>query len=113
MNNMIHFKFFGDNNGGDMPTPIDELIDYEEYNGASWHYGGRENLGQYQCEIVVEEHNGIHSFLNHFPPGFVVTILSITGPDGRFHDSDTEYEDGWGFDITSDLIRIEWVRYTH
>jgi len=114
MNDMIHFKFFGDNNvGDDVPTPIDELIDYEVYNGASWHYGGRENLGQYQCEIVVEEHNGIHSFLSHFPPGFVVTILSITGPDGRFHDSDTDYEDGWGFDITSDLMSIEWVRYTH
>ena len=26
---------------------------------------------------------------------------------------ESEYEDGWGFDITSDLIRIEWVRYTH
>jgi hypothetical protein len=111
---MREFKFFGDyNNDVDVPTPIDELIDYEGYNGASWHYGGRENLGQYQCEIVVEEHNGIHSFLNNFPPGFVVTILSITGPDGRPHNSDTEYEDGWGFDITSDLIRVEWIRYTH
>ncbi len=110
---MREFKFFGDyNNDVDVPTPIDELID-GGYNGASWHYGGRENLGQYQCEIVVEEHNGIHSFLNHFPPGFVVTILSITGPDGRPHNDDTEYEDGWGFDITSDLIRVEWIRYTH
>jgi len=110
---MKTFKFFGDNNSGDVPTPIDELIDYEEYNGASWMYGRRENLNQYPHEIVVEDYRGIHSFLNNFPSGFIACILSITGPNGRFHDDDTEYEDGWGFDITSDLIRIEWVRFTH
>ena len=110
---MREFKFFGDyNNDVDVPTPIDELID-EGHNGASWHYGGRENLGQYQCEIVVEEHNGIHSFLNNFPSGFIACILSITGPNGRIHTDDTEYDDGWGFDITNDLIGIEWVRFTH
>jgi hypothetical protein len=103
------FKFFGDNND---EIPVDELID-EGYDGASWIYGRRENLDQYHYDILVDNHYGIHSFLNHFPPGFVVTILSITGPNGRFHDDDTEYEDGWGFDITSDLIRVEWVRFTH
>ena len=102
------FKFLQDNDGGDeLEQPI------EAWNGASWMYGRRENLDQYPHEIVVEYHNGIHSFLNNFPPGFVVTILSITGPNGRIHNDETEYEDGWGFGITSDLIRIEWVRYTH
>jgi hypothetical protein len=103
------FKFFGDNND---EIPIDELI-VEENDSASWMYGRRENLNQYPHEIVVEDYRGIHSFLNNFPSGFIACILSITGPNGRFHDDDTEYEDGWGFDITSDLIRIEWVRFTH
>jgi len=106
---MRDFKFLSDND--------DIYLDYvlhEEYNGASWMFGIRENLNQYQYEIVVEEHYGIHSFLNHFPPGFVVTVLSVIGPNGgRFHNHETQYDDGWGFDITNDLIRIEWVRFTH
>ena len=97
------FKFFQDNDE-------DELV-VEGYDGASWIYGRRENLIQYQYEIVEEGHYGIHSFLNQFPPGFIVTILSITGPDGRIHNADAEYEDGWGFDITRDRIIIEWVRF--
>ena len=105
---MKEFKFFDENND----DTINEISD-DEYNGASWIFGRRENLNQYQYEIVVEEHYGIHSFLNHFPPRFIVTVLSIVGPNGRSHNDDTDYEDGWGFDITSDIISIEWVRFTH
>ena len=108
MSAMRTFKFLSDSDD----EPIHELID-EGYSGASWIFGRTENLGQYQYDIVFEDHYGIHSFLNHFPPGFVVTILTITGPNGRVHNDDTEYEDGWGFDITSDLITIEWIRFTH
>jgi hypothetical protein len=104
-----YFKFLSDNDD----VPLDEIVLHEEYDGASWMYGRRENLDQYPHEIVVEYHNGIHSFLNNFPPGFIACILSITGPNGRIHTDDTEYDDGWGFDITNDLIGIEWVRFTH
>ena len=100
---MREFKFF---NGSE----DDDLIEHG-YDGASWIFGKVENLTQYQYDIVYSDHYGIHSFLNNFPPSFVVTILSITGPNGRVHNDDTEYEDGWGFDITSELITIEWVRY--
>lgn len=104
---MKEFKFFTE--------PVDdedEIVD-EGYDGASWIFGRRENLNQYQYEVVEEGHYGIHSFLNHFPPGFVVCILSITGPNGRIHNDDTDYPDGWGFDITRDRIIVEWVRFTH
>lgn len=100
------FKFFSDD---DDNNEID-LIEVG-HDGASWMYGRRENLDQYQYDIIVEDHYGIHSFLNHFPSGFVVTILSITGPNGRVHNDATQYDDGWGFDITGDLLSIEWVRF--
>ena len=95
------FKFLQDNDEGDM----------ELHDGASWMFGSLENLNQYRYEIFVEHHFGIHSFLNHFPSGFIVTIISITGPNGRVHNANTHYDDGWGFDITGDLLRIEWANY--
>lgn len=99
---MREFKFFNSSEDDD-----EDVVIY----GASWIFGKVENLIQYQYDILVDNHYGIHSFLNNFHPGFVVTVLSITGPNGRVHNDDTEYEDGWGFDITSELITIEWVRY--
>lgn len=102
---MRDFKFFSDN--------VYESLENEDgWNGASWLFGGRENLNLDQYHIVIEYHNGIHSFLNQFPPGFIVTILSITGPNNRIHTGNTEYDDGWGFDITNDLISVEWARFS-
>jgi hypothetical protein len=105
---MKDFKFLNDNDD----LPLDEIT-HQEYDGASWMYGKIEDFDQCEYDIVTENHYGIHSFLNLFPSGFVVTVLSIVGPNGRIHNDNTEYEDGWGFDITSDLIRIEWVRFTN
>ena len=89
----------------------DNELTFTPHEGASWIFGRVENLIQYQYEIVIEHHYGIHSFLNHFPSGFIVCILSITGPNGRIHNIDSDYPDGWGFGITNDLIIIEWVRF--
>lgn len=100
---MKSFRFLDDNDD-------DDLIE-EGYNGASWIFARREYVDPYRYDIVHSDHYGIHSFLDNFPFGFIVSILSITGPNGRIHCDDSEYEDGWGFDITSDLIRIEWVRF--
>lgn len=102
---MKSFKFLNENDD----EPIDDVDD--GYDGASWIFGRLENLDQYQYEVVEEGHYGIHSFLNNFPPGFIVCILSITGPNGRVHRDGVEYEDGWGYDITRDRIIIEWVRF--
>lgn len=101
---MRRFKFLNDDDDNDL------IID-EGYDGASWVYGRSENLTQYQYEIVRENYHGIHSFLSNFPPHYVVTILSIVGPNDRINNDYTEYDDGWGFDITNDLISIEWVRF--
>jgi hypothetical protein len=95
------FKFFQDNDS-------DEII--EPYDGASWMYGRLENLDQYEYDIHIEHHYGIRSFLNNFPSWFVITILSIKGPDGVSHNIDNN-DSGWGFDILNDLIEIEWVRF--
>jgi hypothetical protein len=104
---MKPFKFFSENEDEE-PSLVD--IEIDGWDGASWMYGRVENLDQYQYDILIDNHYGIRSFLNEFPPGFIVTILSITGPDGRIHDIDN-CNNGWGFDILSDLIRIEWVRF--
>jgi hypothetical protein len=107
---ITNFKFLQDNNEDEDVYPIEEM-EYG-YDGASWMYGTIENLDQYQYDIIVGEHHGIHSFLNHFPPGYVACVISITGPNGIIHNAEND-GDGWGFDITSDLIRVEWVRFTH
>ena len=98
------FKFLQDNNDEDE-------LSIEPYDGASWMWGRLEHLNQYQYDILEENHYGIHSFLNQFHRGFVACVLTIVGPNGRLHDADSEYEDGWGFDITSDHINIRWVRF--
>ena len=101
---MRDFKFFNDNK---------EEIEDQGYDGASWIYGRVENLDQYQYEIIQEGHYGIRSFLNNFPNNFIITILSITGSNGRVHNADSDYPDGWGFDITRDRIIVEWVRFMY
>jgi hypothetical protein len=98
------FKFFDGNEE-------EELEIIEGWDGASWIYGTIEGYNQYQYDIVVDNHYGIRSFLGCFPDGYVITVLSITGPNGRVHNTNSDYPDGWGFDILNDLILIEWVRF--
>ncbi len=88
-----------------------EPIEIDDYNGPSWIFCREEYIDPHVYYVVVEYHNGIRSFLSQFPNHHVVSILSITGPNGRFHNDETNYDDGWGFDITSDLIRVEWLRF--
>jgi hypothetical protein len=95
---MKDFKFLDDNEN----QPV--------WDSATWSYVRLENLTQYSYDIMVDNSYGIRSFLNQFPDNFIVSILSITGPNGTVHDADN-FGMGWGFDITSDLIRIEWIRY--
>lgn len=101
---MIDFKFLSENEDDDFfGEPV-------EWVGASWSWVRTENITEYDYDILVDNHYGIHSFLNNFPDGFVVSVLSITGPNGFVHTIDSE-GNGWGFDIRNDLIRVEWIRF--
>jgi hypothetical protein len=91
---MRDFKFFEENE--------------EEWNGASWIWRRIPLVARYQ--IVIEEHYGIRSFLSQFPSYEIISVNSITGPDGVVHNRLND-GDGWGFDITRDLIKITWIRY--
>lgn len=91
----------------------EELYELEDaWDGASWMFGRIENLDQYEYDIVSDYYLGIHSFLNHFPPGYVATVLSITGPTLIEHNADNEGL-GWGFDITTAYINVRWVRFRY
>lgn len=91
-------------------TGVEDIEEVEEYQGASWIFAREEHIDERHQYKVTEHHYGIHSFLNHFPNYFIVPILSITGPNGIVHCADNEGI-GWGFDITRDLIQIDYIRY--
>lgn len=85
----------------------DEIV---PHNGASWMWCRLENLDQYNYDIVLDYYYGIHSFLNQFPAWYIASVLTITGPNGFVHNIDNDGV-GWGFDILSDEIRIQWIRF--
>jgi hypothetical protein len=101
---MKPFKFLKENDEDNEPIEL--------YECASWVYGSVENIDQYEYDIVVENHRGIRTFLDHFPVGFVVVVISITGPNGIRHDINNNNQ-GWGFDILNDMISVEWVRFNY
>ncbi len=92
---MIDFKFLNNN---------------DEWIGATWTYVRLENLVQYDYDIMEDNCYGIRSFLNQFPDDYIVSVIAITGPNRIVHHADNPGI-GWGFDITTDLIKIDWVRY--
>ena len=96
---MKAFKFFSSG---------DEL---ELDDSPSWMFDTFVNLNGLNCFTVVEEYQGIHQFLNQFPNNFIVVVKSITC-NGRIHTGVSRYDDGWGFDITSDLLLIEYYKFT-
>jgi hypothetical protein len=115
-----NFKFFSDNDDDDhLIEPLgeefflDEDLDIEvmDNDSPSWSWTSMLPLDGYTYDIVETQSNGIREFLNRFPNRFCVPVLSITGPNGRLHDANTEYDDGWGFDITSDLLTIKFLRF--
>jgi hypothetical protein len=94
----LNFKFLSDN----------EIV--EPYNGASWWFVTREYVSEYDNEIVGGEYRGIHEFLDQFPPNYVAAVISIQGPNGILHDVHNQGVE-WGFDILSDMMTINWVRF--
>ncbi len=103
---MRNFKFF-DNNQHFQEEP-EELILMSEPYAASWMWRSIPRHRAY--ELITESHYGIGSFLNQFPPTTIVNVDSIEGPNNEYHNRDND-GDGWGFDISRDLITITWIRF--
>jgi len=103
------FKFLTDND--DDGFEIEPLGD----NSPSWVWVSLwpESIDETH-EVMITHHEGIRDFLSMFPNRAIIPVLKITGHIGqeeRIHTGTQEYNDGWGFDITSDLLTIEWIRY--
>lgn len=104
---MRDFKFLSDNDE-------DDFIPLED-NRPSWMWvsSWSESTG-HTHDVMVTHHEGIRDFTDMFPDYAIVPVLKITGyrnQQERVHTGIEEYEDGWGFDITSDLLTIEWIRF--
>ena len=99
------FKFFGDN------------ITFLDDDSPSWMY---ETLFQPSPDVpynvIVSEHRGIREFLSMFPIRSIVVVRKLSAwceADGgiREHDGIIQYLDGWGFDITRDVLTVEWLKF--
>lgn len=56
--------------------------------------------------------NGIGDFLNRFPNHFIVPIHSITGNGIRHSYNDRNNGNGWGFNISTQVLTIEYYTLT-
>lgn len=99
------FKFFSDND--------DSFEDEDgDYVGASWIWVREETMNRLygnQYTTIREQHYGIYSLLSRFEGPQIVNVKSIIGPNGFVHNIDNDGI-GWGFDITTDLITVEYFR---
>jgi hypothetical protein len=90
------------------PTPLDD-------DGASWMWSETifgVSLDE-RWELVVETSQGIGNFLRLFPDRYIIPIKSITG-NGICHTfGNRNNGNGWGFDITSEFITIEYYVYNY
>ena len=98
---MRPFKFLNDNQE-------DVFVPTNNYN-SSWMWANEHPLTDpegYHWELTEHRAHGIESFLHFFPNGFIIPVHSITC-NGIRHDCNSP-RFGWGFDITSDLLFIEY-----
>ena len=103
------FKFMSDNDDNDILG--DEIYEVSEAfleGSATWTWSPYVQLDNFQYEIITVQTNGIRDFLYMFPETFCVPVRSIVGPNGRLNNDESEYDDGWGFDIQTDPITIQY-----
>jgi len=101
------FKFMSDNDYDDSDDVLFIQDDFLE-GSASWIWLPLHPEDNFQYEIITVTTNGIREFLYMFPETFCVPIRTIVGPNGRINSAESEYEDGWGFDIQIDPITIQY-----
>jgi hypothetical protein len=104
---MKNFKFFQ----GKLKNFDDDESNDE---GASWmwdeEYMFSEHEG-YEWELVSAFSFGIRGFLSTFPNGHIVPIHAIEGGNVIRHTYNNRNNgDGWGFDVTRDLLTIDYYR---
>ena len=75
---------------------------------ASWTWYPLHPEDNFRFEIITVTTNGIREFLYMFPETFCVPVRTIVGPNGRLNYDESEYEDGWGFDIQTEPITIQY-----
>jgi hypothetical protein len=99
------FKFFGDN------------ITFLDDDSPSWMYETNYPvIFDLPYDVIVSEHRGIREFLSMFPIRSIVVVRKLSAwceADGeiREHDGIVQYPDGWGFDITRDVLTVEWLKF--
>jgi hypothetical protein len=106
-----NFKFLTDNDEDIYPL---EEVYADEMASWMWSFNWENRLAGLPHEVMTTTHMGIHDFLYMFPNNMIVPVIRIRGEvDGveRIHTGVEQYEDGWGFDITNDLLTIDWIRF--
>jgi hypothetical protein len=102
---MKPFKFLSD---GD----YDNLIELPE-SMASWMWDGFAfvDLDSLEYDIIIEYYDGIVDFLNQFPPNSIVLVKSIQGVDTQIEHTYNTEQNGWGFNIQRDTLKITWYKF--
>lgn len=105
---MKSFKFLSENDEDEMS--------YLDDDSPSWIYETQHIIPNVPYEVISSDCRGILEFLSMFPNRSIQVVRRISGlcvADGtiRVHDGNTDYPDGWGFDIREDLILIEWLKF--
>lgn len=101
---MNQFKLLRGNEEDDDSEPIHD-------DGPSWMWDlefGLRPVENHTWILTSDNFYGIISFLNYFPNNFIVPVHSITGNGIRHSFDNRNNGNGWGFDVTSDLLTIEF-----
>ena len=80
-------------------------------SSPSWMWAEEFHLRQvpnHEWVLMRDNCFGIRSFLNLFPDNFIVPVDSITGNGIRHSFGNRNGGNGWGFDITTELLTIEY-----
>ncbi len=100
---MKSFKFFGDND--------EEEIEPLRDASPSWMWVEEIGLSSFPNQewiLMTERCYGIRSFLNLFPDLYIIPVESITG-NGITHTFGNRNDgNGWGFDILSEELTIQY-----
>jgi hypothetical protein len=90
----------------------DYLFELPE-NMASWIWDGHAFIDPdtQDFELVTDYYDGIVDFLSQFPSNYNAVVKSIQGVASQIEHTYNTEQDGWGFNIQRDMLRITWYRF--